>query len=170
MPQSAKIVNSVVGAIDEFKAFAAGTAAAEAVLNKLLELSAGPFALRHPDGRLRAPVDLMNFSEQVLSARSRSRWFGLPDGTHMVAGGRIPAPDSAGLPRCPGHIIGPSRAIFGAHPDQRVTAEGQLHGPMVRQAVKAALAAAPGQGALTAALRRALAPLGNAHGAGPAGT
>jgi len=159
-----KVVNSVVGAVDEFKAFAAASAVAEAVLAKILQLSSGPFALRHPDGRLRVPIDLMNFSEQVVGALGKL-WFGLPDGTHMVAGGRVPTPNATGAPpRCPGHIIGPSRAIFGAHPHERVNAEGDLNGPQVRLAVKQALAAAPGQGALTDALRQGLAPLGSAHG------
>jgi hypothetical protein len=85
----------------------------------------------------------------------------------MVAGGRLPAPAPAGQPRCPGHIIGPSRMIFGAHPHERVRAEGELHGPMVREAVGDVLATgpAPGPGAITALLREPLAKLEPAYGA-----
>ncbi|HSW22629.1 MAG TPA: hypothetical protein VLJ62_07675, partial [Burkholderiaceae bacterium] len=108
------VVNPVIAAIDEDRAFAAAQPVARGVLDKIEQLSGGAFALRHPDGRLRLPVDLMNFTEQVVGVLAKG-WFGLPDGEHMVAGGRLPAPAPAGQPRCPGHIIGPSRMIFGAH-------------------------------------------------------
>ena len=161
------VVNPVIAAIDEDQAFTAAAPVARGVLDKIKQLSSGGFALRHPDGRLRLPVDLMNFTEQVLGVLAKG-WFGLPDGVHMVAGGRLPAPAPAGQPRCPGHIIGPSRMIFGAHPHERVRAEGELHGPMVRKAVSDVLAAgpAPGPGAVTALLREPLAKLEPAYGAG----
>jgi Dyp-type peroxidase family len=159
------VVNQEVAAIDEAHAFAHAHPVALAVLDKIKQLSSGAFALRHPDGRLRLPVDLMNFTEQVVGALGKA-WFGLPDGTHMVAGGRLPNPAPGGPPRCPGHIIGPSRMIFGAHPHERVTAEGELHGPLVKKAVEDALAAGPlpGPGTVTARLRERLAPLAAAHG------
>ena len=62
---------------------------ARGVLDKIEQLSGGAFALRHPDGRLRLPVDLMNFTEQVVGVLAKA-WFGLPDGVHMAAGGRLP--------------------------------------------------------------------------------
>jgi Dyp-type peroxidase family len=160
-------VNHEIAAIDEAQAFARAHPVALAVLGKITQLSSGAFALRHPDGRLRLPVDLMNFAEQVVGALAKA-WFGLPDGVHMLAGGRLPAPPPADQPpRCPGHIIGPSRMIFGAHPHDRVAAEGGLHGPMVKKAVKDVLAAGPlpGPGTVTARLRERLAPLQAAHGA-----
>ncbi|HSW27400.1 MAG TPA: hypothetical protein VLJ62_31880, partial [Burkholderiaceae bacterium] len=159
------VVNPLIAAIDEDRAFAAAQPVARGVLDKIEQLSSGAFALRHPDGRLRLPVDLMNFTEQVIGVLAKG-WFGLPDGVHMAAGGRLPAPAPAGQPRCPGHIIGPSRMIFGAHPHERVRAEGELHGPMVQKAVSDVLAAgpAPGPGAVTALLREPLAKLEPAYG------
>lgn len=156
------IVNAAVASIDEGQAFTAASVVARTVLAEFVKASGGAFALRHPDGRLRVPVDLMTYSEQVVGALSRL-WLGLPEGQHMVVGGRKPNPDPHGKPRCPGHIIGPSRMVFGAHPHNRITAEGMLHGPMVLQAVKAALAdgASPG---LVARLRPALAALGDTWG------
>ena len=62
-----KIVNSVVGAIDEFKAFAAGTAAADAVLSKLLELSSRSVRTaspRRPAACARRPDELFRTGRQ----------------------------------------------------------------------------------------------------------
>ena len=160
------VVNTVVASIDVDQAFEAARSVAGDVLDTIVKNSSGPFALRHPDGRLRLAVDLMNFSEQVVGALAR-QWFGLPENKRMVIGGRFPVPAPAGKPRCPGHIIGPSRRIFGAHPQDRVVAEGQLHGPPVLQAVKDALAdgLAAGTGQLTDLLRAPLASLGGTYGA-----
>jgi Dyp-type peroxidase family len=159
-------VNPEIAAIDEADAFAHAQPVALGVLARIAQLSSGAFALHHPDGRLRLPVDLANFTEQVVGALAKA-WFGLPDGVHMIAGGRLPAPAPADKPRCPGHIIGPSRMIFGAHPHERVMAEGELHGPMVRKAVDDVLAAgpAPGPGTVTASLRGRLQPLKATYGA-----
>ncbi|KQP20998.1 Dyp-type peroxidase domain-containing protein [Pseudorhodoferax sp. Leaf265] len=156
------VVNAAVASIGEAQAFAAASAVAQAVLAETVRASSGAFALRHPDGRVRVAIDLMGFSEQVVGALSKL-WFGLPDGQNMVIGGRSPTPDPQGKPRCPGHIIGPSRMVFGAHPQVNVTAEGELHGPMVLQAVKDQLAGGASPG-LVAALRPGLAALGDAHG------
>lgn len=160
--QVGPIVNAAVASIDEAQAFTAASTVARTVLAAIVQAAGGAFALRHPDGRLRVPVDLMGFSEQVVGALSKL-WLGVPDGAHMVVGGRKPTPDPSGKPRCPGHIIGPSRMVFGAHPHSRVEAEGLLHGPMVLQAVRAALAdgASPG---LVARLRPQLQALGDAYG------
>ena len=62
------VVNPVIAAIDEDAGLRALRACAARVLAKIEQLSSGAFALRHPDGRLRLPVDLMNFSEQVVGA------------------------------------------------------------------------------------------------------
>ena len=160
------VVNPVIAAIDEDQAFATALPVAAGVLARITQASSGAFALRHPDGRLRLPVDLMNFSEHVVGELAKL-WFGLPDGEHMTVGGRFPVPDSARKPpRCPGHIIGPSRMIFNTHPLDHVRAEGELHGPQVLQAVKDALAAGPatGSGTLTALIQGPLAQLGSAYG------
>ncbi len=134
------VVNPVVAAINEDQAFATATPVAAGVLARIAQASSGDFALRHPDGRLRLPVDLMNFSEHVVGTLAKL-WFGLPEGQHMAVGGRFPAPDAARKARCPGHIIGPSRMIFNTHPPDHVRAEGELHGPQVLQAVKDAVVA-----------------------------
>lgn len=161
-----QVVNPVIAAISEDQAFAAAAAVALGVLDGIAKVSSGPFALQHPDGRPRLPVDLMNFSEHVVGALAKL-WFGLPDDKNMAVGGRFPVPDPARTPRCPGHIIGPSRMIFSPHPSDSVSAEGALHGPQVSGAVADALSKglAAGSGMLTANLRTGLAQLGSAHGA-----
>ena len=82
------MVNPLIAAINEDMAFAAAQPVARGVLDKIEQLSEGAFALRHPDGRSRLPVDLMNFTEQVVGALAKG-WFGLPDGS--AHGGRWPA-------------------------------------------------------------------------------
>jgi Dyp-type peroxidase family len=156
-----RVVNPVIASVDEAQAFSVAGKFSDGVLTAFVDASGRGFSLRHPDGRLRVPVDLMTFSENVIGALSK-QWFGLPDGAQMVVGGRVPTPDLAGKPRCPGHIIGPSRMIFGAHPPESVTAEGELYGPMVMGAVREALKA--GSATLTAQLRAPLAALGRSYG------
>ena len=61
------VVNPEVAAIDAAQAFAAAEPMAPGGLARITQLSSGAFALRHPDGRPRLPVDLMNFCEHVLA-------------------------------------------------------------------------------------------------------
>lgn len=159
-------VNPVVAGVGEEEAFSAAWRIADAVLAGFIGVARSPYVPRHPDGRLRVPVDLVALSERVVGALARL-WFGLPDDKHMKAGGRLPPPLGDAVPRCPGHIIGPSRMIFGAHPRDDVVREGQLNGPLVLEAVKAALADGlpAGTGTLTAKLRAPLAALARDHGA-----
>ena len=158
-------VNPLIAAIGEDQAFALASGVAARVLAGIIKVSSGRFALHHPDGGVRVAIDLMSFSEQVIGALS-AQWFGLPDNQHMKTGGRLPTPDGDALPRCPGHIIGPSRMIFGAHPSPGVQAEGEVNGEKVRQAVRQAVAGGTAASAydLTPRLREALEPLEGVHG------
>jgi Dyp-type peroxidase family len=162
----APLVNAAIAKIGERSAFDAALAIATQVLADTIVASGGSIAMRHPDGRLRVPLDLMNFSDEVVGRLAR-QWFGLPDAKkeHMPIGGRTPVPDADEQvkPRCPGHLIGPSRMIFGAQPRDPVEAEGLTRGSKVRKAVREGVAAGV-SGTVLDELRTTLQPLGQRYG------
>lgn len=123
--------SAVIAAVDEPTAFGAATLAVEEVLGRLPLLPAGP---GDPERR---PVDLVTFSDYVLAGLCTA-WFGLPDGKHMVAGGRVVGND--GTPRCPGNLNFPSRYVFTPQLTSPIEAEGRLQGRKVLEAVRAWLA------------------------------
>jgi cytochrome P450 len=80
------------------------------------------------------PIDLLNFSDLVLSGLCK-QWIGLPDDkTYMVTGGRLE--DNTGITRCPGNLMAVSRYIFTPHPTDEVIKAGQKQGKAVLDAVK----------------------------------
>lgn len=66
-------------------------------------------------------------------AKLCAAWFGLPDGTHVKAGGRSDDPTAAAV--CPGHLLSVARYVFS--PDQSLTVEdtAQKQGTTYRKAV-----------------------------------
>ncbi|HEY0822865.1 MAG TPA: hypothetical protein VGD76_03680, partial [Ramlibacter sp.] len=141
-------VNQVIEGVTEQAAFDAAQKAVAAVLARFPALPAAPGDIT------RTPIDLVNFSDGVLAGLCKA-WFGLPDGTHMVPGGRLPR--NAGTPRCPGNLTTASRYVFTPHPRDAVVTEGQAQGQKVRAAVAAWLATDPVLPPLAAGMKAALA-------------
>lgn len=131
----APVLNPIVESIGEEAAFNA-TLAAFGKLRPKLDLFKQP----DPYGPARIAVDLVTVCETVL-AMLCSQWFGLPDGRLMVIGGRLQA--ATGAPRCPGHLLSPSRYIFAPHPGQPAKDDGEPQGQAVLQAVKDMLSQTP---------------------------
>lgn len=149
----APAANAVVEGIDEATAFAAASPIVHDLLARL-----PVYDLGGPGGAPRRSLDLVSFSDGVLAALCTA-WFGLPDGVHMVTGGRIDG--AVAPPRCPGHLLGPSRFTFTPHPNDAVRRAGIDQGPIVLQAVKDRMAAPAAMGPLAEDVRSGLGHLGN---------
>jgi hypothetical protein len=124
-------VKEVIAAVNEPKAFGDALVAAQEVLRFIKR---NPLPSAPDDNVARFPIDLVDFSSQVL-ARLCTKWFGLPDGTHMVTGnyraGVIP-PKAL----CPGSLGPASRYMFMPHPQDNLATDGKAHATAVREAVR----------------------------------
>jgi Dyp-type peroxidase family len=125
-------VNKAIEKITEAMAFTATRDAVDCVL-----ASFGALAPPAADGAIKVPVDLLSFGEQVL-ARLCTEWFGLPDGSSMLTGGR--SPEGKSVPRCPGNLLTASRYIFSSRPSDEVANAAKPEGEKVHAAFKALLA------------------------------
>ena len=130
------VVNEVLRAIPEDKAFQLTLAISEAVLKTFPALPGVPGDI------VRKPIDLVNFSDYVL-AKLCTVWFGVPDeaGQAMAPGGWLPV--NPGTPRCPGNLLSASRYVFTPHPTPTVKEAGETQGQAVLAAVKKWLAGKP---------------------------
>jgi hypothetical protein len=142
-------INAAIEAYDTKTAFDTTLGLVRAVIGKFS-------VLKQPDpsGPARIPIDLVTLSESVLAALC-SLWVGLPEGSAqlglpgpavpagkdrlMTVGGRLNG-SPAGPPRCPGHLLTPSRFIFTPHPRSEAEADGKSQGDAVKKAVEKALA------------------------------
>lgn len=123
-------INAAIVAIDEATAF---EAAARHTRARLQALAAGLPA--PPPGTPKVvSVDVLDLGEQVL-ARLCTEWFGVPDGTHLKAGGT--AAQAEPPPRCPRDLVDVARYIFGPHPSVGVSAEGRARGQAIQAATLA---------------------------------
>jgi Dyp-type peroxidase family len=87
-----------------------------------------------PAGGEEITLDVKDIVDDVL-ARISHEWFGLPDGSHVTAGGWHWKSDSP--PTCPGHFHSPSRYMFQPNPGPQATQVGQRHGVLLKEAVRA---------------------------------
>jgi Dyp-type peroxidase family len=87
-----------------------------------------------PAGGGEITLDVKDIVDDVLARISRE-WFGLPDGRYVMAGGWHWKAE--GPPTCPGHFHSPSRYMFQPNPGPQATQAGQLHGRLLKEAVRA---------------------------------
>ncbi len=129
-------VNRLIAGISRDEAFLLGRRALTEVLRNAW-IAGSP--LPGPSGGpARMPVDLKRLSDEVL-ARVARHWFGLPDGTHVLAAARDWAwqADTNARPRCPGHFDTPSRYFFQPLPEGTAAEEqGRRHGRQLLEAVR----------------------------------
>lgn len=117
--------NSAIQKIGLDEAFAATLDVTQATVRNLLDGVAADAQIT---------VEVKDIVDEVL-ARLSKLWFGLPDGTDVVAGGwhwKAEPP-----PTCPGHFHSPSRYMFQPNPGQEAERIGQQHGQELRAAVRA---------------------------------
>lgn len=134
-------INKAIEAVDEKEAFETALPIVQAVIAGFIKLLKQP----DPSGPARVPIDLVTLSEKVLAALC-AKWVGLPDaaGQLMTVGGRLNG-NPPGAPRCPGHLLTPSRFVFTPHPRPDAKRDGPLQGDAVRTAVDKLLAKARSQ-------------------------
>ncbi len=151
-PQPA--LNAAVLAIGEKEAFDLTIEKVRQVLGKFPDLPAV-----NPGDAVRRPIDLLNFSDQVMAALCTA-WIGLPEQSTkfpspvMVPGGRLEA--NPGVPRCPGNFATVSRYIFSPHPRDDVKQAGRAQGRAVLGAVKYWLEFCPELGSLARKIKDGL--------------
>jgi hypothetical protein len=86
-------------------------------------------------------VDVKDIVDGVLAGISKE-WFGLPDGSDVVAGGWHWSDDVP--PTCPGHFHSPSRYMFQPNPGAEAAEAGQKHGQILNAAVRGFIASRRG--------------------------
>ncbi|WP_298826910.1 Dyp-type peroxidase [uncultured Piscinibacter sp.] len=151
----ADAVNGVIDGVDEQQAFEAAWPMVQATIAGFALLDRPP-GLPPGDPRVRRPVDLVTLGERVLAGLCKL-WFGLPDGTRMVVGGRRPeAPEIGATPRCPGDLFSSSRTIFAPHPPRAVVNRARVEGRNVQTAVAGYLRSAAPRPSLAVAIEEAL--------------
>ncbi|MBV8605801.1 MAG: Dyp-type peroxidase [Pelomonas sp.] len=147
----APAINKAIEAIGAPESFAAAKGYAAAVIAQLRE---GALAV----GLAEAPLDFEALAMLVLQQLC-TLWFGLPDGTHML-GMQFSADPKEARARCPLDFIPVARHVFGAHPTEHVSKQGEQAGARLRKAAAAWLASGPelGQWPLTQAIVAAMQP------------
>jgi Dyp-type peroxidase family len=114
-------VNDIINAFSERWAFDPAYQAAQSYLASLTPGQQGNLRVR-------------NLVEFVLGELA-ARWFGIPDGRHILRAGEptLNKPDTL---HCPFHFISSSRYAFSPHPGDAAIAEGQDHGDRLRIATE----------------------------------
>ena len=136
-------VNKAIASIGEEDAFEAARAAAEAFFEQL------------PAGEPVATIEVSSLSDYVMAALC-TKWFGLPDGSHMKAGSRSEDVPDSRQATCPAHFYSAARFIFSPRPSDRVTSDGSTNGPKLLAAAKKFLAEGGVPGSLGVDIRKAL--------------
>ncbi|HSW03100.1 hypothetical protein [Aquabacterium sp.] len=168
----ASLVNEAIEKYPAARAFEEARPVVRAVLDGFVKLLKQPDPPGEPE---RIAIDLVTLSESVLAGLC-SAWIGLPeargprpDGAPnsvvpagkqrlMAAGGRLDG--NVQPPRCPGHLLTPSRFIFSPHPRPEAVKDGPLQGQAVLKAVQQMLDERRWLGPLAADIQKGLAHRG----------
>lgn len=114
--------NAAIMAVTRADAFDSARAHTQDVIEELLNAAAPGQDIA---------VDVKDLVDGML-ARFCTEWFGLPDGTFVVAGGWHWKAYEA---TCPGHFHAPSRYTFQPQPGDAAAGVGRAHGAMLKEKV-----------------------------------
>lgn len=128
-------IKAAIAAIDEERAFRESLEVAQA---RIAEIADSLAAAGQPP-----TIDILRLCDDVV-ARLCTRWWGLPDGRHMVTGGTgTLVRDDAEKAMCPRDFVFVARNNFGAHPSPEERRRGTTRGHAVLHAVAEWVKATP---------------------------